>query len=131
MSIPDFSDLEEPFRTKDVEDAYLAIKDDICITPILTFPAFDSLLQQVEIYFKAELFQKTGSFKFRGACHALARLSPSELKNGVVTHSSGNHAIALAYAAKMKAVQCDVVMVKPSDFGSELTVSRPWRALLK
>jgi threonine dehydratase len=113
MSVPGRSELYE-LRTKDVEDAYSEIKDDIRITPVLHFPDFDSLIPQpVKVYFKAELFQKTGSFKFRGACHALAKLSPSEVKNGVVTHSSGNHAIALGHAAKMKGIECQVVMVNP------------------
>jgi len=114
MSAPGHSDLHNQLCTKDVEDAYSEIKDYIRNTPVLQFPDFDSLLpQHVEVYFKAELFQKTGSFKFRGACHTLAKLSPSEVKNGVVTHSSGNHAIAVGHASKMKGIDCEVVMVNP------------------
>lgn len=65
----------------------------------------------MSIFFRAELFQKPGVFKFRGACHAIARLPSSSLENGVVTHSSGNHSAALACAAREKGVKCYVVMV--------------------
>jgi len=45
-----------------------------------------------KLYFKCEMFQKVGAFKFRGACNAVMKLSDEEAKKGVVTHSSGNHA---------------------------------------
>jgi len=63
-----------------------------------------------ELYFKCENFQKVGAFKFRGACNAVFSLSEEEAKKGVATHSSGNHAAALALAAKIKGVAAHIVM---------------------
>lgn len=100
------------FSPLDIETAYGRIRTDILATPILASPAFDSLVPQVEVYFKAETFQKTGAFKFRGICHALACLSESELVNGVVTYSTGNLGIALAAAAQQRGIRCVVVMVR-------------------
>ena len=68
-------------------------------TPVLTSTAINKLSGTL-LYFKCENFQKTGSFKIRGAINAVLALSRGELKRGVVTHSSGNFAQALAYAAK-------------------------------
>jgi threonine dehydratase len=65
------------------------------------------------LFFKCESFQKVGAFKFRGACHAVLSLSDEEAQKGVATHSSGNHAAALALAAKIRGIPAFVVM--PSD----------------
>jgi hypothetical protein len=101
-----------PFTPDAVSDAYSLIKQVLHKTPILTSTSINSLTTpQLSIYFKAELFQKTGVFKFRGASYAIACLPPTSLKNGVVTHSSGNHSAALACAAREKGVKCYVVMV--------------------
>ena len=62
------------------------------------------------LYFKPENLQKIGAFKARGAFHALSRLSPSERKRGVITHSSGNHAQALAYAARTFNIKATIIM---------------------
>jgi len=62
------------------------------------------------VFFKCEFLQKTGSFKFRGACNAVAALSVAERTRGVVTHSSGNHAQALALAASLHHVRATVVI---------------------
>ena len=62
------------------------------------------------LFFKCENFQKSGSFKFRGACNAVRKLAPEGAARGVVTHSSGNHAQALALAAKMRGIVAHVVM---------------------
>ncbi|RYG56536.1 pyridoxal-phosphate dependent enzyme [archaeon] len=61
-------------------------------------------------YFKCECFQKSGSFKARGACNAVLSLSPEEAARGVCTHSSGNHAQALAVAAAMRGIDAHIVM---------------------
>src|SRR5205085_2318621 len=61
-------------------------------------------------YLKAELFQRTGSFKPRGVLNKLASLTPEERSRGVVTWSAGNHAQAVAYAAALEGVDCLVVM---------------------
>jgi len=105
----------EHLGTNDVATAYSVIEKEIHNTHILTSAAIDSLVPGINLFFKAELFQQTGSFKYRGACHALSCLSPEELKRGVITHSSGNHGAALAAAAQKRGVKCDVIMVCSRD----------------
>jgi threonine dehydratase len=73
-------------------------------TPLLPSP------WSSELWLKPESLQPTGAFKLRGAWHALARLAPSRRARGVVTHSSGNHGQALAYAARAAGIPCTVVM---------------------
>ena len=63
-----------------------------------------------ELFFKCENFQKTGAFKARGAANAVLSLSDDEARRGVATHSSGNHAAALAWAAKRRGIPATVVM---------------------
>ena len=67
-------------------------------------------LSGAELYFKCENFQKVGAFKFRGACNAIFSLSETDAEKGVATHSSGNHAAALALAAKIRGVAAHIVM---------------------
>ena len=78
-------------------------------TPVLTNK---SLNQKVgaQVFLKCENLQKVGAFKFRGACNAVFSLSDEEAMRGVVTHSSGNHAAALALAAKMRGIPAYIVM---------------------
>jgi threonine dehydratase len=78
-------------------------------TPILTN---ESLNQRVgaQVFLKCENMQKVGAFKFRGACNAVYSLSDEEAVRGVVTHSSGNHAQALALAAKLRGIPAHIVM---------------------
>jgi threonine dehydratase len=78
-------------------------------TPVLTN---ESLNQEVgaQVFLKCENFQKVGAFKFRGACNAVFTLSDEEAKNGVCTHSSGNHAQALALAARLRGIPAHIVM---------------------
>ena len=78
-------------------------------TPALTN---ESLNQRVgaRVYLKCENMQKVGAFKFRGACNAVYSLSNEEAKRGVCTHSSGNHAQALALAARMRGIPAYIVM---------------------
>lgn len=78
-------------------------------TPVLTSSSIDRMAG-CELYFKCENFQKVGAFKYRGASNAISLLSKSELAHGVATHSSGNHAQALALAAKMKGTKAYIVM---------------------
>jgi len=63
-----------------------------------------------EMFFKCENFQKAGAFKVRGACNAVFGLSDAEAARGVCTHSSGNHALSLSYAAGRRGIPCHVVM---------------------
>ena len=67
-----------------------------------------------ELFFKCENFQKVGAFKFRGACNAIMKLPDSEGKKGIITHSSGNHAQAVALAARMNGYKATIVMPKNS-----------------
>ncbi len=78
-------------------------------TPVLTN---ESLNQQVgsRVFLKCENLQKVGAFKFRGACNAVYSLSDEEAARGVCTHSSGNHAAALALAARMRGIPAYIVM---------------------
>jgi threonine dehydratase len=82
-------------------------------TPVLSSSAINEILG-MEVYFKCENFQKTGSFKARGASNALLKLSAEERKIGVATHSSGNHGQALAWAAQRLGIKCWVVMPEDS-----------------
>lgn len=80
-------------------------------TPVITC---ESLNRQVgaKIFLKCENLQKVGAFKFRGACNAVFSLSQAEAAHGVVAHSSGNHAQALALAAKLRGIPAYIVMPK-------------------
>lgn len=78
-------------------------------TPVLTCSAVDAVAG-ASVAFKCENFQRTGSFKFRGACNAVAALCEGERPRGVLAHSSGNHAQALALAARMHGIPANIVM---------------------
>ncbi len=93
----------------DIRAAAQRIKPYAHRTPILTN---ESLNQQVgaQVFLKCENLQKVGAFKFRGACNAVYSLSDEEAARGVCTHSSGNHAAALALAARMRGIPAYIVM---------------------
>jgi threonine dehydratase/serine racemase len=78
-------------------------------TPVLTSAGLDALAG-AGLFFKCECFQKGGAFKFRGAFNAVMALPDAVAARGVVTHSSGNHAAALALAAKLRGIPAYVVM---------------------
>jgi threonine dehydratase len=78
-------------------------------TPVITSRSLDGRAG-CSVFLKCECFQRMGAFKFRGAYNAVAQLSPEDRAKGVVTHSSGNHAQALALAAQMAGVKAVVVM---------------------
>lgn len=88
---------------------HLKIKPHIVRTPVLRSPALDELTG-TELYFKCENFQNMGAYKIRGAVHAIMQLSPEEKSKGVITHSSGNFAQALALAASKLGVKATIVM---------------------
>lgn len=96
-----------------IEKAAATIKPYIHRTPVMTNKSIDEL-SGINFYFKCENFQKIGAFKIRGGMNATLSLSPDQLKNGVATHSSGNHAQALAYAAKVLGIKAYIVMPKSS-----------------
>jgi len=81
-------------------------------TPVLTSRTVDERTG-CQVFFKGENFQRTGSFKFRGAYNAIAQLTPEQKNQGVITYSSGNHAQAIALASKLLGVAAHVVM--PTD----------------
>src|SRR5437763_10194767 len=72
-------------------------------TPVMTSASVDAAAG-ARLYFKCENFQKVGAFKARGAANAVFSLNDSEAARGVVTHSSGNHGAALAYAAARRGI---------------------------
>ena len=93
----------------DVETAQERIKPYIYKTPVLT-SSFMNELSGAELFFKCENFQKAGAFKVRGASNAVFGLSEEVALKGVATHSSGNHALSLAYAAGRRGIPVTVVM---------------------
>ncbi|XP_071512938.1 serine racemase-like isoform X2 [Panulirus ornatus] len=101
-----------PFGLKEVHEALSRIRGWVHRTPVLTSQNLNALANR-QLYFKAENLQKTGSFKVRGACNAVM-LEKEKRPNspGVVTHSSGNHGQAVAYAAKCAGLPCSVVVPK-------------------
>jgi threonine dehydratase len=102
-------------------------------TPVLTCRSLDEMTG-ARLYFKCENFQKAGAFKFRGAANAVFSLTDAEARRGVATHSSGNHAQALALAARIRGIPARIVMPENSSrvkvqavkgYGGEITFCRP------
>jgi len=89
--------------------AHERIKPYIHRTPVLTSTYLNELTG-AELFFKCENFQKAGAFKVRGASNAVFGLDEETAKKGVATHSSGNHALSLSYAAGRRGIPCHVVM---------------------
>lgn len=113
-----------------IESAAERIAPYIHTTPILTNKSINDLFG-VDLYFKCENFQKIGAFKIRGGMNASLQLSAEQLSKGVATHSSGNHAQALAFAAKMLGIKAYIVMPESSPqvkvdavkgYGAEITI---------
>ncbi|WP_224824440.1 beta-hydroxyaspartate dehydratase BhcB [Cognatishimia sp. MH4019] len=94
---------------EDVLAAHKRIEPYIHRTPVLTSSYFNELTG-AELFFKCENFQKAGAFKVRGASNAVFGLSDEMAEKGVATHSSGNHALSLSYAAGRRGIPCNVVM---------------------
>ena len=93
----------------DVLAAHARIAPYIHRTPILTSSYLDALTG-ASLFFKCENFQKAGAFKVRGASNAVFGLTDADAARGVATHSSGNHALSLSYAAGRRGIPCAVVM---------------------
>jgi len=93
----------------DMLAAHNRIKPYIHRTPVLT-SNFINALTGAELFFKCENFQKAGVFKARGASNAVFGLNEDMMDKGVATHSSGNHALSLSYAAGRRGIACHVVM---------------------
>lgn len=118
---------------KDILEAHIRIKDLIHRTPVLTSDSINRITQ-TNLFFKCENFQKVGAFKMRGASNAVLSLPKEKLKNGVATHSSGNHAAALARAAKIAGTKAYIVMPHTAPrikkeavkgYGAEITFCEP------
>jgi threonine dehydratase len=117
----------------DIQAAHSRIIQHIHWTPVFSSKQLNSLFG-CELFFKCENFQKVGAFKFRGATNAVLSLSSEEKSRGVVTHSSGNHAAALALAARMNGVKANIVMPENAPvvkknavagYGAEITFCKP------
>lgn len=124
MNIPTFSD---------VEAAHRIVAKYAHRTPVFTSSGINKIVGG-DLHFKCENFQKVGAFKFRGACNAVFSLSENNAQKGVATHSSGNHAAALALAAKIRGVAAHIVMPENSPeikkkavagYGAQITFCEP------
>ncbi len=98
---------------KDINEAAERINPYAHRTPVLQSSWFNDQTG-AELLFKCENFQKVGAFKFRGACNAIMKLPERAGKKGIITHSSGNHAQAVALAARMNGYKATIVMPKNS-----------------
>ncbi|MCX7909708.1 MAG: threonine/serine dehydratase [Ignavibacteria bacterium] len=93
----------------DIIDAHKRIQPYIHRTPIITSKSLNSIAG-CNLFFKCENFQKVGAFKARGALNAVLLLEKTKLSNGIATHSSGNHAQAIAYAGKIVGTKTTIIM---------------------
>lgn len=98
-------------------------------TPVLRSRALDALAG-CELHFKAEPLQRSGAFKFRGACNAVWALDDARAARGVVTHSSGNHGAALALAAQTRGIACHVVVPEGANAAKRANIERYGAQLL-
>ncbi len=97
------------FDLSTIREAHERIRPFIKRTPVLTSDALDEKWG-ARLFFKCENLQAAGAFKSRGACNAVFSLTDAEAANGVVTHSSGNHAAALSRAAQLRGITAHIVM---------------------
>ncbi len=93
----------------EIEESRERIAAHVHRTPVITCQALDQMAGR-QLFFKCENLQKVGAFKFRGATNAVLMLTDKQAANGVVTHSSGNHAQAVALAAKSRGIDAHIVM---------------------
>ena len=124
MDLPEFSDIKK---------AHSRISERIHRTPVLTNRQVDSITGG-QVFFKCENLQKVGAFKIRGASNAIFSLDDEEVRRGVATHSSGNHAQAVALSAKWRNIPAYIVMPENAprvkveavqDYGAEITFCEP------
>ncbi|MFF9782488.1 threonine dehydratase [Streptomyces sp. SceaMP-e96] len=110
---PGSTDVPDVVTFDDVRDAARRLAGVAHRTPVLRSRTLDALVG-AEVHLKCENFQRVGAFKFRGAYNALSRLSPEQLARGVVAYSSGNHAQAVALAARELGSHAVIVMPEDS-----------------
>ncbi|WP_437728900.1 pyridoxal-phosphate dependent enzyme [Sorangium sp. So ce861] len=94
---------------EDIRRAAARLAPHAHVTPVMTSRTLDGMAG-ARVFFKCENLQRVGAFKFRGACNAVLALSDEHARRGVATHSSGNHAAALALAARIRGVPAHIVM---------------------
>ncbi len=107
----------------DMLAAHERIRPHIRQTPVRTSDYLNDL-SGAELFFKCENFQEPGAFKVRGATNAVFGLTDEQAKKGVATHSSGNHASCLSYAAMLRGIPCNVVMPRTAPQAKKDTVRR-------
>lgn len=108
---------------EDMLAAHERIQPHIRRTPVRT-SAYLNELTGAELFFKCENFQEPGAFKVRGASNAVFGLDAAQAAKGVATHSSGNHASCLSYAAMLRGIPCNVVMPRTAPQAKKDTVRR-------
>ncbi len=108
---------------EDMLEAHERIGPHIRRTPVLTSDHLDGLTG-ARLFFKCENFQEPGAFKVRGATNAVFGLDDDQARKGVATHSSGNHASCLSYAAMRRGIPCNVVMPHTAPQAKKDTVRR-------
>jgi threonine dehydratase len=106
-----------------IEEARARIAPLVSPTPVLTSSTLDAA-SSARLFFKCENFQKGGAFKARGACNAVFSLPEARVHHGVATHSSGNHAGALARAARLRGVPAYIVMPESTPLAKRAAVER-------
>ncbi|MDB6091408.1 MAG: serine dehydratase [Gammaproteobacteria bacterium] len=106
-----------------IQEARARILGKVHRTPVMTSETLDSQAN-AQLHFKCENFQKAGAFKARGATNAVFALSDSEARSGVATHSSGNHAAALARAAGLRGIPAHIVMPNNAPQAKQASVRR-------
>ncbi|KAL6903362.1 hypothetical protein ACP4OV_004175 [Aristida adscensionis] len=94
-----------------IREAQARIAPYVHRTPVLSSTSIDAIVGK-QLFFKCECFQKAGAFKIRGASNAIFALDDEKASKGVVTHSSGNHAAAVALAAKLRGIPAHIVIPK-------------------
>lgn len=128
--------METPPTLADLRAAHDRIRPHIHRTPVLTSARIDAAAG-ASLFFKCENLQKAGAFKARGACNAVFSLTDADARRGVATHSSGNHAAALARAAGLRGIEAHIVMPtnspKPKQaavagYGGKITLCEPTQA---
>lgn len=125
-----------PLDLASIREAHARIRPHITRTPVLTNARLDAACGG-HLFFKCENLQKVGAFKARGATNAVFSLSDFDAARGVATHSSGNHAAALARAARLRGIKAHIVMpsnsAKPKirsveTYGGKITFCEPTQA---
>jgi threonine dehydratase len=117
------TELKPALTMQAIREAHARIRDKIHRTPVMTSEVLDGMAGN-RLYFKCENLQKVGAFKARGATNAVFLLTDAEAAKGVVTHSSGNHAAALARAARLRGIPAYIVMPSNSPQAKQAAVRR-------